>query len=105
MDGSDGNAGDPGDVIAQAVDDGLADGGQVDAVFHDDVELDGDGVILVVGDADTLAHGLPPEEVDETVRHGAEGHALDAVAGGGGHAGDVGEDRVGDRDLAKSEWN
>ena len=101
MDGPHGNASGPGDVIAQAVNDGFADGGQVDAVLHDDVQLDGDGVILVVGDADALAHGFPPQQVDEPVRHRAEGHALDAIAVGGGAAGDGGEHLAADADLAQ----
>ncbi|CAN3972874.1 Transcriptional regulator, AbrB family, partial [Dysosmobacter welbionis] len=37
----DGDAGVPGDDIAHFIHDGAADCGEIDAVFHDDVELDG----------------------------------------------------------------
>ena len=65
------DAGVLGDHIAHLAHDGAADSGQVDAVFHDDVQLDGDGVVFVIGDLDALAHGLPPQQVDQTVGHGA----------------------------------
>ena len=71
----------------------------VDAVFHDDVELNGNGFVLVIDHVDALAHGLPPQQVHKTVRHGAVGHALHAEAVGGGHAGDVGKNSAGDGDL------
>ena len=86
--------------VAQAVDDGFADGGQVDAVFHDDVELNGNGFVLVIDHVDALAHGLPPQQMDQTVRHGAVGHALHTEAVGGSHAGNVGKNSAGDGDLA-----
>ena len=96
----DGDAGVPGDDIAHFIHDGAADRGEIDAVFHDDVELDGDGVVVVISDADALAHGLPAQQMHQAVRHGAVGHALDAEAVGGRHAGDVGEDGAADGDIA-----
>ena len=86
--------------VAYLIHNGAAHCGNIDAVFHDDVEFNGNGLVLVVDHVDTLAHGFPPQQVNQTVRHGAVGHALHAEAVGGGHAGDVGKNSAGDGNLA-----
>ena len=53
--------------IAHLAHDGAADGDQIDAVFHDDVQLDGDGPVLVVIYFDSLGHGFPLEQMDQAV--------------------------------------
>ena len=88
--------------VAHLAHDGAAHGRDVHAVLHDDVELDGDGVVVIVGDADALAHGLAAEQMHQTIGHGAVGHALDAVAVGGGQTGDAGEDSAADGNIALS---
>ena len=96
----DGDAGVEVDHILDLAHNGSADCGDVDAVFHDDVQLDGHGAVIIVCDLDTLAHGLGPQEMHQPVSHAALGHALDAEAVGGGRAGDGGEHGVADGDLA-----
>ncbi len=86
--------------IAHLAHDGTADGSEIDAVVHDDVELDGDGVVVIETDLDALGHRLPAQQMDQAVGLGAHRHALDAVAVGGGGAGDVGEDIGADGDGA-----
>src|SRR5699024_9876267 len=93
------HAGGLADHIAHFAHDGPAYRHQIDPVFHDDVQLDGDGAVLVVIYLHALGHGLPLEQVDQPVRLGPDGHALDAVAVGGGAAGDGGEDLAADADL------
>ena len=79
---------------------GAADRGNIDSVFHNDVQLDGNGAVLVIGDLHALAHGFPPQQVHQAVGHTAVGHALDAEAVGGCRAGDGGEYRAADGNLA-----
>src|SRR5699024_6078247 len=95
----DGDAGVLADLILDLTHDGAAGGGDVDAVLHDNMQADGDGVVLVVDDLDALAHGLLAQQMDQAVGHGPEGHALHAEAVGGRVAGDIGEHRVADADL------
>lgn len=51
----DGDAGVEIDHIFDLAHNGAADSGDIDAVFHDDVQLDGDGPVLVVIYFDSLA--------------------------------------------------
>ena len=62
--------------------------------------FNGDGVIVMIGDADAFAHRFPAQQMDQAVRHAAVGHALDAEAVGSGGAGDAGEYGAADTDLA-----
>ena len=64
------------------------------------VQLDGNGVVLVINDLHALAHGLRTQQMDDAVGHAAVGHAFHAEAVGGGGAGDGGENGVADADLA-----
>jgi len=89
------------DHIADLAHNGAADRHQVDSVLHDDVQLDGDGPVLVVIYLDALRHGLPLEEMDQAVGLGADRHALYAVAVGGRTAGHGGEHLAADADLAQ----
>ena len=95
----DGDAGVFGDDIAHLVHDGAAHSRKVDAVFHNDVELYGNGIVVMVGDVNALAHGFAAQQVHQSVGHGAVCHALDAEAVGGGNAGDVGKYGAADGDL------
>src|SRR5574344_147032 len=101
VDSSDFHAGISGHDIPHLVHNGAAHRREVDAVFHDDVELNGDGIILVVDDADALAHGLSAQQMHQTVRHGAVCHPLDAVEVCGGDDGDAGKDGAADGDIAQ----
>ena len=96
----DGDSGVLADLVLHLAHNGAAGGGDVDAVFHDDVEPDRHSVVLIIYDLDAFAHGFLAQEVDQTVSHGAERHALNAEAVGGGVAGNVGEYGVADTDLA-----
>ena len=71
-----GDAGVETDHIFDLAHNGAADSGDVDAVLHHDVQLDGNGMVIVVRDLDALAHGLRPKQMDQTVRHAALCHAL-----------------------------
>src|SRR5699024_9900554 len=93
-------AGGAADDIANLAHDGAAHRHQVDPVVHHDVQLDGDGGVVVIGDLDALSHGLPAQQMHQAVGLGAHGHAFDAVAVGGRRAGDVGENVAADGDLA-----
>ena len=91
------------DDIANLAHDGAAHRHQVHPVVHHNMQLDGDGGVLVVSDLDALTHGLPAQQMHQTVRLGAHRHALDAVAVGGSRTGDVGEHVAADGDLAKKK--
>lgn len=87
-------------TIAHLIDDGAADGGDVHAVLHNDVQLDGNVPFFVGNDAHALAHCLAAQQVDEPVGHRAVGHALDAKAARGRGAGDIRQGSVGNADFA-----
>ena len=72
---------------------------RVYTIVHDNMQLDGDGAVLVVNDLDALGHGFPPEQVNQAVRLGAHGHSLDAVTAGGDGTGDIGKDLASNADL------
>ena len=72
---------------------------RVDAVFHNNMKFNGDGVIVMIGDADAFAHRFPAQQMDKSIRHGAVSHAFNAETIGGSHAGDVGEHSTADGDL------
>ena len=78
----------------------MADGGDVHAVLHNDVQLDGNVPFFVGNDAHALTHRLAAQQVDEPVGHRAVGHALDAKAARGRGAGDIGQGGVGNADFA-----
>ena len=63
------------------------------------MQFDGDGVVVVIGDLDPLAHGLAAQQADQSVGHAAVGHALDAEAVGSGCAGNGGKHGVADGDF------
>src|SRR5699024_1843484 len=90
--GLDGSTGGFCDIVFDFADDGSADGGQIDAPIDHDMQVDDDGAVLTEGDLHALAHGLPAQQMNQAVGHGAHDHALDAEAVGGGVPGDVGVD-------------
>ncbi len=75
-------------------------GRNVHAVLDDDVQLDGDLMVVVLRDVDALAHRLAAQQVDDAVRHGAVGHALHAEATRRRRAGDARERGVAHEDAA-----
>ena len=89
-----------GDEIADLADDRGRDCAEIDAFVDHDVQVDGYGIIGAERDLDTLAHCLLAQQMDQPVRHGSHGHALDAKAVGRSKARDVGIDSAVDRDLA-----
>ena len=89
-----------GDKVTHLTDDGLADRRNVHAVLDDDVQLDGDLMVVVLRDVDALAHRLAAQQVDDAVRHGAVGHALHAEATRRRRAGDARERGVAHEDAA-----
>ena len=88
------------DIVLDLALDGAADRHQIDAVIHDDIQFDGDGLVIILGDLYTLGHGLPAEQVDQTVGLGTEGHTFHAVAAGGHRASNIGKDVAGQADPA-----
>ena len=69
VDGPDLGTGGLCDEIADLLNDGGADGADVDALVHHDVQINRDLALFVEGDLDALAHGLAPEQVDQSVGH------------------------------------
>ena len=100
FDASDLNAGVLFDFIGHLIGDGAADGGDIHAAVHNNVQVDGDAGILVGGHFHALGHGLPPEQMDQAVCLGAHRHALDAEAAGCDRTGDLGEHIVADDEIA-----
>ena len=76
--------------IADLADDGCAHGGQIHAVVHHDVHIDGNGIILVELHPHALGHGFLAQQMVNAVGNRAGSHALHTEAVGCGGAGDIG---------------
>ena len=63
------------DVVADFADDRVGHSGEVHAIVHNDVQLNGDGIVLVEEDANALCHGFVSQQVNQTVFLGAGSHS------------------------------
>ena len=73
-------AGAVGHHIANLGNNGSAHGVQVYVVVHDNMQINGNGVVLVELDMHALAHGFPAEQMVQAVGQAPGSHALDAKA-------------------------
>ena len=86
--------------ISHLTDDRVADGADVHALINDDVQINGNGIAVVEGHTNALAHRLLAKQMYQPVRHGTECHALDAEAVRRRIARDAGINVAVDRDGA-----
>ena len=94
VDGTDLRAGGLCDEIADLLDDGRGNGADVHALVHHDVQVDGNGIVILERDAHALAHCLLAQQMDKPVGHGPDRHALDAEAVRCRIACNIGIDRI-----------
>src|SRR5690606_11035479 len=88
------------DRILDSLHDVVRQFGDVDAVLHDDVQVDGDGVVAQ-GDLHAPRDVLAPAENSQPFLHAAGTHADEAIALGGRDAGNRRDHFLGDGDAAE----